>query len=193
MAMLIRGVYENKIDNDDFREAFENGSLAGDADIARLREGMSGGAFWSVWSPCPKNGSDFSDKNSQDGVQFTLDQIDLMARIHDMYPDDFSHAQGLHATDALREWEEGRFISPLGIEGLHQIANKASNLRRFHAMGVRYATLTHNCHNRYADAAQEEYPLRLAEPIYHGVSEAGRDLIHEMNRIGMIVDLAHVR
>ena len=192
MAMLIRGIYENKIDNDEWRDAFENGQLAGDADIARLREGMSGGAFWSVWSPCPKNGTDFSDEYNAKNVQFTLDQIDLMARIHDMYPDVFSHAAGLHAVDALREWEEGRFISPLGIEGLHQIANKASNLRRFHDMGVRYATLTHNCHNRYADAAQEEYPLRLAEPLYHGVSKEGRDLIHEMNRIGMIVDISHV-
>merc|ERR1712169_38606 len=146
MAMLIRGIYENKIDNDEWRDAFENGQLAGDADIARLREGMSGGAFWSVWSPCPKNGTDFSDEYNAKNVQFTLDQIDLMARIHDMYPDVFSRAAGLHAVDALHEWEEGRFISPLGIEGLHQIANKASNLRRFHDMGVRYATLTHNCH-----------------------------------------------
>lgn len=110
-----------------------------------------------------------------------------------MYPDDFSHAQGLNADDAVRAWKEGKFISPFGIEGLHQIGNKASNLRRFHELGVRYVTLTHNCHNKFADAALEESPLRVAEPIYHGVSTAGRKLVHEMNRIGMIVDLAHVR
>lgn len=69
MPMLIRGVYESKIDNDEWKEAFENGSLAGDADIKRLREGLSGGAFWSVWSPCPKNGSDFSDENLRSSKQ----------------------------------------------------------------------------------------------------------------------------
>jgi len=192
MPMLIRGVYENRIDNEEWRKAFENGTLAGHADIKRLRDGMSGGAFWSVWAPCPRNGSDFSDGNLQRSLQFTLDQIDLMHRIHAMYPDDFSHAQGLHATDALRAWAEGKLISPLGIEGLHQIANKASNLRRFYDLGVRYATLTHNCHNKFADAAQEEYPMRKATPVFNGVSENGKRLINEMNRIGMIVDIAHV-
>lgn len=130
---------------------------------------------------------------TETGVQFTLDQIDLMTRVHTMYPNDFSHAQGLHADDALRVWKEGKFISPLGVEGLHQIGNKASNLRRFYDLGVRYATLTHNCHNRFADAALEEYPLRKATPVFNGVSPAGRKLVHEMNRIGMMVDLSHVR
>jgi membrane dipeptidase len=193
MPVLIRGVYKNRIDNNDWRAAFENGTLAGDADIKRLRDGLSGGAFWSVWAPCPRNGTDFSDENLQTSLQFTLEQIDLMHRIHAMYPNEFSHAQGLHVKDALRAWNDGKLISPLGIEGLHQIANKASNLRRYYDLGVRYATLTHNCHNKFADAAQEEYPLRKAKPVFNGVSEDGRRLIHEMNRIGMIVDIAHVR
>jgi membrane dipeptidase len=116
-----------------------------------------------------------------------------MTRVQAMYPDDFSPAQGLRADAALDAWAGGKFISPLGIEGLHQIGNKASNLRRFYDLGVRYATLTHNCHNKYADAGLQEHPLREATPIHHGVSEEGRQLIQEMNRIGMIVDLAHVR
>ncbi|KAL6849761.1 hypothetical protein ACO1O0_009306 [Amphichorda felina] len=192
LPILVRGVYKNKIDNDEWRNSFENGPLPGHVDIKRMREGLSGGAFWSLYAPCPENGRDFSDENLSQSVQFTLDQIDLMARVQTMYPDDFSHAQGLNADDAVRAWKEGKFISPFGIEGLHQIGNKASNLRRFHELGVRYATLTHNCHNKFADAALEESPLRVAEPIYHGVSTAGRKLVHEMNRIGMIVDLAHV-
>ncbi|KFH46227.1 putative dipeptidase-like protein [Hapsidospora chrysogenum ATCC 11550] len=192
MPVLIRALYKNKIANDEWREAFEDGSLPGHVDIKRLREGLSGGAFWSVFAPCPKNGSDFSDENLAQSVQFTLDQIDLMTRVQAMYPDDFSPAQGLHADAALDAWAEGKFISPLGIEGLHQIGNKASNLRRFYDLGVRYATLTHNCHNKYADAGLQEHPLSEATPIHHGVSEEGRQLIQEMNRIGMIVDLAHV-
>lgn len=93
----------------------------------------------------------------------------------------------------MRVFSEGKLVSPLGIEGLHQIGNMASNLRRYHALGVRYATLTHNCHNKYADSAQEEHPLRKAKPVFNGVSKDGRKLVNEMNRIGMIVDLSHVR
>lgn len=116
-----------------------------------------------------------------------------MSRVEDLFPGDFSPSQNLHARDAMKAFDEGKFISPMGVEGLHQIGNMASNLRRYYAMGARYATLTHNCHNIYADAAQEEYPIRKATPIFNGVSKAGYKLIHEMNRIGMIVDLAHVR
>lgn len=127
-------------------------------------------------------------------MQFTLDQIDVMARLQALYPDDFTRSQGLTSYDAFRAWkEEGKLISPIGVEGLHQIGNRASTLRRYYDLGVRYTTLTHNCHNKYADAALEENPLRRAKPISNGVSEEGRQLIHEMNRIGMIVDLAHVR
>lgn len=126
-------------------------------------------------------------------VQFTYEQIDLMARIQELFPDDFSGSQGLNSRDAVKAFKKGKFISPMGVEGLHQIGNMASNLRQYYTLGVRYSTLTHNCHNIYADAALEEHPLRKATPISNGVSEAGHKLIHEMNRIGMIVDLSHVR
>lgn len=193
LAILLREKYKNQIDNEEWKAAFENGTLAGDVDLKRLRDGQSGGAFWSVWIPCPKDASDLTDESVKDGVQYTLDQIDLMARLQDLYSDSFTRSQGLTSHDAYKAWKnEGKFISPMGIEGLHQIGNRISTLRRYHELGVRYATLTHNCHNKYADAAQEEFPLRVAEPIFHGVSKDGRKLIHEMNRIGMIVDISHV-
>lgn len=88
---------------------------------------------------------------------------------------------------------QGQLISPLGVEGLHQIGNSVANLRRYYDMGVRYATLTHNCHNIFADAALLESPFRVAEPLWHGLSPLGKKLIHEMNRMGMIVDLSHTR
>lgn len=125
------------------------------------------------------------------GVQFTLDQIDVMTRIKIAFPDDFS--QAVDSDGAIDAFESGKFISPLGVEGLHQIGNSASNLRRFYDLGVRYATLTHNCHNKFADAALVGNPMRKSEPRWGGVSPIGRNLIREMNRIGMIVDLAHVR
>ena len=100
-----------------------------------------------------------------------------------------------NGTTALKAFQEGKIISPLGIEGLHSIGNSFSHLRTFYELGVSYATLTHNCHNRYADAAITELPgggSKVADPLWHGVSPDGQDLVFEMNRLGMLVDLAHV-
>ena len=83
----------------------------------------------------------------------------------------------------------------MAIEGLHQIGNSVANLRAYFQLGVRYATLTWNCHNSYADAAliiNKEGQIEATQPYWHGVSPAGRELIGEMNRLGMIVDLSHV-
>jgi membrane dipeptidase len=93
----------------------------------------------------------------------------------------------------MEAFRDGKLISPLGIEGLHQIGNSVANLRNFHALGVRYATLTHNCGNMFADAAIQEHPVfSKAPPYWGGLSSDGKRLIHEMNRMGMIVDLSHV-
>jgi membrane dipeptidase len=118
-------------------------------------------------------------------------QIDVLSRLHQAYPSVFSPPT-LSSTAALHHFRHhGRLISPLGIEGLHQIGNSAAVLRQFYALGVRYATLTHNCGNRFADAALWEHPLRKAPPVWGGVSPEGRRLVREMNRLGMIVDLSH--
>ncbi|ROT43136.1 hypothetical protein SODALDRAFT_327306 [Sodiomyces alkalinus F11] len=164
--------------------------MDGHVDLPRLREGQSGGAFWSVFTPCPSNGSDFSDKNYAESVQMTLQQIDVMTRIKEAYPKVFSPM--VDSSDAFDFWKKGQLISPLGVEGLHQIGNSVANLRRYYELGVRYATLTHNCHNKFADAAVLENPTRKAEPYWGGVSPLGRHLVNEMNRIGMFVDLSHV-
>lgn len=114
-----------------------------------------------------------------------------MHRVQRAYPHDFS--ESVDSTTAMAAFKRGQLISPLGVEGLHQIGNKVANLRLFHNLGARYVTLTHNCHNKFADAAVLDNPTRKAEPKWHGVSPIGRKLIHEMNRIGMIVDISHVR
>ncbi|PQK11723.1 hypothetical protein BB8028_0003g03470 [Beauveria bassiana] len=188
--VLLRGRYGNRIEDAEFKQAFENGTLLGHVDLHRLRQGASGGAFWSVYAPCPKHGDDFSDGNYAASVQYTLDQIDVINRLQKLYPHDFS--QAVDSKTAWAAFKQGKLISPLGVEGLHQIGNKVSNLRLYHSLGARYATLTHNCHNKFADAAILEGPARKAEPKWHGLSPIGRKLVHEMNRIGMIVDLAHV-
>ena len=210
LAILIRLMYNNHIYEDSFVVPFTQGGTPGHVDLARLRAGKSGGAFWSVFAPCPENGTDYCDQNyaasvslyfhirirhkrdnwpSIPGVQFTQHQVDLMNRLKSFFPSDLGNSAT--SEDALSDFYHEKLISPLGIEGLHQIGNSASNLRAFYDLGVRYATLTHNCGNIYADAALWENPLRKAPSVHGGVSDAGRLLIGEMNRIGMIVDISH--
>lgn len=192
LAILIRATYNNHIYDDRFRKPFTEGGLAGHVDIPRLRAGLNGGAFWSVFWPCPANGTDFSDANHAAAVHQTLRQIDVLHRLAAAHPAVFS-APATPLRDALAAFRAARrLLAPLAIEGLHQIGNSPAVLRQFHALGVRYATLTHNCGNRFADAALWERPLRRATPRWGGLSPAGRGLVREMNRLGMIVDLAHV-
>lgn len=122
-----------------------------------------------------------------------MEQVDLMSRLQKAYPDTFSAPP--NGSTALEAFDAGKIISPLGIEGLHSIGNSLAHLRSFYDLGVSYATLTHNCHNRYADAAVVEDSdgnSIKATPRWHGVSEPGKSLVFEMNRLGLIVDLSHV-
>ncbi|KAF2658290.1 dipeptidase 1 precursor [Lophiostoma macrostomum CBS 122681] len=192
--ITIRGRFKNQIYYD-FKDKFENGGMPQHVDIPRLDEGLQGGAFWSAFMPCPpSNGTlDFSDENYYQIVRLTLDQLDLFQRLGQAYPRYFTPSY--NSSQAVKAFEQGRFISPAAIEGLHQIGNSISTLRLYHQLGVRYATLTWNCHNKFADAALEtlsNFQTRVATPYWHGLSPDGRKLVTEMNRLGMLVDLAHV-
>ncbi|KAB8305179.1 hypothetical protein EYC80_004469 [Monilinia laxa] len=192
LAILIKSVYKNRIYDEKFTDVFENGGMPYHVDLPRLKVGKNGGAFWSAFAPCPSNWSDFSSENYGHSVAFTLTQLDLLTRLQAAYPYHFSLPG--NSSTALTAFQNGQLISPYIIEGLHQIGNSLSNLRLYFSLGVRYATLTHNCHNRYADAALVELPgggVEKSTPQWGGVSPAGRQLIHEMNRLGMIVDLSH--
>jgi membrane dipeptidase len=209
----MRANFQNHIYDNEFQDKFENGGLPQQVDIPRLEKGMQGGAFWSAFWPCPMGGNstDFSDERYSDSkylqsckhntkrlltiavVKATLGQLDLFQRLGQQYPKLFTPSST--SAEAIKAFEDGLFISPTAIEGLHQIGNSLSTLRLYHQLGVRYATLTWNCHNKYADAALETsagFKTTVAKPYWHGLSPAGRDLIKEMNRMGMLVDLAHV-
>lgn len=125
-------------------------------------------------------------------MRATLEQLDLYNRLSSDYPKYFSLPS--NSASAIKAFDSGKLISPLAIEGLHQIGNSVSTLRLYHALGVRYATLTWNCHNIYADAAliAESGKIYASSPKWNGISVAGDLLIKEMNRIGMLVDLSHV-
>ncbi|KAI9831285.1 MAG: hypothetical protein M1826_003724 [Phylliscum demangeonii] len=194
LAFVIRAVYGDHIYTANFTDPFTNGSLLGQVDLARLRKGKDGGTFWSAYVPCPANGTDFSDGVYTEAVRQTEEQLDLLDRLRAAYPDDFSPMP--NSSTALGYFQRGQIISPFAIEGLHQIGNSFARLRLFYRLGARYATLTHNCHNAFADAALSEDPItrqtRVATPYWGGLSPRGRVLVQEMQRLGMMVDLSHV-
>ncbi|HSM61982.1 MAG TPA: dipeptidase [Longimicrobiales bacterium] len=143
-------------------------------DIARLRAGMVGAQFWSVYIPY---------ESVETGAAKTqLEQIDIALQIIDRYPDVFELA--LDASDVERIFASGKIASMLGMEGGHAIENSLGALRAFHAMGARYMTLTHNGTLDWADAANDE-------PRHGGLTEFGKEVVREMNRLGMLVDLSH--
>jgi membrane dipeptidase len=192
LLIAIRARYHNRIYQDNFTKPFENGDFISEFDLARADEGLMGGAFWSAWVPCPADGLDFSNKAYAPYVRATLEQIDLFKRLSVKYPRYFTLSS--NAAEAEQNFKQGKLISPLAIEGLHQIGNSISTLRLYHALGVRYATLNWNCHNIYSDAAVVEVDgeSQASKPYWGGVSPAGQKLVQEMNRLGMLVDLSHV-
>jgi len=146
----------------------------GHTDLARLKEGFVGGQFWSVYVPGEVGDSGFA--------RIQLEQIDIARRFIAMYPD---LELALTADDVERITREGRIASLLGMEGGHAIENSLGALRAFHALGARYMTLTHNVTLDWADAA--------SGPARHGgLTPFGREVVAEMNRLGMLVDLSHV-
>ncbi|MGW3744069.1 dipeptidase [Streptomyces sp. NPDC005146] len=144
-------------------------------DIRRLRAGGVGAQFWSVYVR--------SDMAGDAAVSATLEQIDVVAELLDRHPADLRRA--LTADDMEAARAEGRIASLMGAEGGHSINSSLGTLRALHTLGVRYMTLTHNDNITWADSATDE-------PGVGGLSPFGHEVVREMNRTGMLVDLSHV-
>jgi membrane dipeptidase len=144
-------------------------------DIVRLRAGHVGGQFWSVWVPV--------DVKGPEAVEMTLEQIDLVKRMAARYPADLEIAYT--AADVRRIHRAGKIASLIGIEGGHQIDNSLAVLRQMYDLGARYMTLTHSRNTGWADSATDA-------PRHHGLTPFGEEVVREMNRLGMLVDLSHV-
>jgi membrane dipeptidase len=144
-------------------------------DIPRLRAGLVGGQFWSVWVPVDIKGAE--------AVQMTLEQIDLVKRMAARYPATFEVAYT--AADVRRIHKAGKIASLIGIEGGNQINNSLAVLRQMVDLGARYMTLTHIHTTDWADSATDT-------PAHHGLTPFGVEVIREMNRLGMLIDLSHV-
>ncbi|KAH8148982.1 uncharacterized protein LAJ45_06957 [Morchella importuna] len=181
LPIAIRFFYQNKIYNENFTFDTE---LMGHVDLPRLRKGRVGGTFWSIYVDCPGTDNNFTDAVYYKDVHDALQQIDLVHRLVAAYPDDLELA--LTPSAAVKAHADHKVASMMGVEGLHMIGNSASTLRLYHALGVRYVTLNHNCNNKYSDSA-----LPADAPFWNGLSKDGEAIIKEMNRLGMMVDLAH--
>ena len=144
-------------------------------DLPRMRAGGMGAQFWSVYVPCRLTGDD--------AVSATLEQVDAARHLTGSYADQLAWATT--ADDVEQAWASGRMASLMGAEGGHSINCSLGTLRRLHELGVRYLTLTHNANTPWADSATDR-------PAVGGLTAFGREVVREMNRVGMMVDLSHV-
>ncbi|MHB8838211.1 MAG: dipeptidase [Gemmatimonadaceae bacterium] len=146
-----------------------------DTDLARLKQGGVGGQFWSIYIPGEVKDSGYA--------RIQLEQFDIARRMIAKYDKEMVFAKT--AADARKAMAAGKFPSFLGIEGGHAIENSLGALRVYYDLGARYMTLTHNVTLDWADAA-------LGKPTHGGLTPFGKEVVREMNRLGMMVDLSHV-
>lgn len=169
LPWVIRNAEGRDVPGYDLRER-----TRGHTDLERLRAGGVGGQFWSIYVPC--------EARAEGAAKVQLEQIDIARQLFDLYPDAFGVA--LTASDVEREFGAGRIASLMGMEGGHVLENSLGALRAYYEAGARYLTLTHNCNTDWADASN-------TTPEHGGLTEFGREVVREMNRLGMLVDLSH--
>lgn len=184
VPIQLRGRFRNVIGQFDFHDTSNTGGGPDEGtwrgrtmhtDLARLRKGKVGAQFWSVYVTAALD--------EPEAVQATLEQIDVTKRLIARYPRDLVLA--LSADDVARGIKHGRIASLMGMEGGHSIGSSLGVLRQMYELGVRYMTLTHSKNTSWADSATDA-------PAHGGLTDFGRQVVQEMNRLGMLVDLSHV-
>ena len=180
VPMQLRARFNNVINQFDFHDTGETGSTHPEGatmhtDLARLRLGKVGAQYWSVYVP--------ASLKEPEAVQMTIEQIDVAKRLVAGNPDDMQLA--LTADDVEAALAAGKIASLLGMEGGHSIGSSLAVLRQMYDLGARYMTLTHSMNTPWADSATDT-------PEHDGLTDFGRNVVREMNRIGMQVDLSHV-
>lgn len=174
----LRDRYKNVIGAFDFADTTDTaaeGQSAMHTDLTRLARGRVGAQFWSVYVS--------ANLTEQQAVQATLEQIDVMKRLIARHSDRLEFVTT--ADGAAKAIKAGRIASLIGMEGGHSIGSSLAVLRQMHALGSRYMTITHSLNTPWADSATDA-------PRHNGLTPFGKDVIREMNRLGMLVDLSHV-
>jgi membrane dipeptidase len=158
-----------------------------------MRKGRLGGAFWTVWAPCydvtgEDPGEDFNTPTNH--LRDSLEMLDIIQNMMIRHPDDLQYARS--SKEVWDAFNAGKIASLIGMEGTHVLGNSLGALRIFAQLGVRYLTLTHTCHSAFASSGSggAGVPLVDAHPD-NGLTELGEELIRELNRVGILVDLSH--
>ncbi|KAG4072428.1 hypothetical protein HA402_004360 [Bradysia odoriphaga] len=149
-------------------------------DLSRLKKGRVSAQFWAAYVPC--------EAQHKDAVQLTLEQIDVIIRLTEKYSPQLTTCTS--ALDIVEAHKNHQLCSLTGVEGGHSLGGSLSVLRTFYSLGVRYMTLTSTCHTPWADSSYADSPK--FDVKHGGLTEFGKTIIREMNRLGMIVDLSHV-
>jgi len=170
LPMLIRDEFGGDVEGHDI-----SAPASHDTDIPRLRAGGVGAQFWSVYVP--------SSLEPLQAIRQQLEQFDIALRMIRLYPDDLMLAKSV--ADIEQANREGKIASLIGIEGGHTIVDSLGVLRAYYDLGARYMTLTHYHTNDWADSATDE-------ARHGGLTKFGEEVVHEMNRLGMLVDISHV-
>lgn len=179
VPVQLRYRFRNLINTFDFSDTLATGpeSKAGTpmhTDLARLKKGRVGAQFWSIFVK--------PDLPETTAVLQTIEQIDVARRLIDRNPSGMAFATTADQVEAAMR--EGRIASLMGVEGGHSIGSSLAVLRQLHALGVRYMTLTHTLNTAWADSATDR-------PVHDGLNDLGKDVVREMQRLGMLVDLSH--
>ncbi|MEM1053786.1 MAG: dipeptidase, partial [Pseudomonadota bacterium] len=172
--------FENQIDGFDFTDTTGTGAnhpqgRMMQTDLTRLAEGRVGAQFWSVFVSM--------NQTEAEAVRQTVEQIDVIKRLIAKYPEQLAYATSADAIE--NAMAGGKLASIIGIEGGHSIGSSLAVLRQMYDLGARYMTLTHFSNTPWADSATDT-------PKHNGLTDFGRDVVREMNRLGMLVDLSHV-
>lgn len=180
IPMQLRDRHKNVLAGFDFQDTTDSadpakGQIALQTDLKRLRAGKVGAQFWSVYVP-----ASLSDTQA---VQATIEQIDVARRLIGQNSAELQYCEDSACVE--RAWKQGKIASLLGMEGGHSMGGSLAVLRQLHALGARYMTLTHSRNNAWADSATDK-------PVHGGLNALGRDVVREMQRLGMLVDLSHV-
>ncbi|XP_058067316.1 dipeptidase 1-like [Anopheles bellator] len=153
-------------------------------DLPRMRQGKVGAQFWVAYVRCV-------DTQYLDSVARTLEQIDVTKRIIRRYPGDLKYVDS--ADGIMEAFQEKKIASLIAVEGGHSIDSRLAVLRLYYELGVRYLTLTHSCNTPWADASPvDEVEEGSPAPQLNNLSAWGRNVVWEMNRLGMMVDISHV-